>query len=163
MIDEKMASQAFVKRCDIDELREEHELDGRWELRRKFLVAHRKSFSRSRLQCLSNTYCNIVLTAVTENEPEQEEQEFAAPAPELVKKKKRKPKKKKIVAMFEKLEVENKSTSEESAEVTKPSKEKKKKKEPTKPPQPKVSYGPLVAKGPKVTYGPLVTGAISKN
>ncbi|XP_063233682.1 partner of xrn-2 protein 1-like [Bacillus rossius redtenbacheri] len=44
---------------DVDKYRTQFECDEHWELRRKFLVAHKNNFPEDELVCLAQTFTNI--------------------------------------------------------------------------------------------------------
>ncbi|XP_063234179.1 uncharacterized protein LOC134537549 [Bacillus rossius redtenbacheri] len=46
-------------KLNVDKYRTEFECDEHWELRRKFLIAHRDKFSEDELVCLAQTFTNI--------------------------------------------------------------------------------------------------------
>ncbi|KAJ8683904.1 hypothetical protein QAD02_019696 [Eretmocerus hayati] len=48
-----------IDESNVDKLRSEHECDEHWELRRKFLLAHKDKFPRDKLICLAQCFTNI--------------------------------------------------------------------------------------------------------
>ena len=52
-------TMAIYSEEEIQDLRMKHESDAEWRLREQFLLAHRDSFSKGRLLCLSQCFINI--------------------------------------------------------------------------------------------------------
>lgn len=46
---------------DVEQYKVEYESDEHWELRRKFLLAHKDKFSEDALVCLAQVFVNIEL------------------------------------------------------------------------------------------------------
>ena len=46
---------------DVERLKAEHESDEHWELRRKFLLAHKDKFPEDELVCLAQVFTNVEL------------------------------------------------------------------------------------------------------
>jgi hypothetical protein len=48
-----------INEFNIDQYKSEHECDEHWELRRKFLLAHRNKFALDELLCLAQVFTNV--------------------------------------------------------------------------------------------------------
>lgn len=44
---------------DVEQYKQEHECEEHWELRRKFLLAHKNRFSEDELVCLAQVFTNV--------------------------------------------------------------------------------------------------------
>lgn len=44
---------------DVDSYRTDHESNDHWELRKKFMLAHKDKFSEEELVCLAQVFTNI--------------------------------------------------------------------------------------------------------
>lgn len=58
----KMSSE---QNWDVEAHKMEHECDEHWELRRKFLLAHKDKFPEDELVCLAQVFTNIELLGCT--------------------------------------------------------------------------------------------------
>lgn len=65
-----MVEEAFIffsiamespKDWDVEKHKQEHECDEHWELRRKFLEAHKDRFPEDQLVCLAQVFTNVEL------------------------------------------------------------------------------------------------------
>lgn len=50
---------SFDTSWDVDKYKSEHESDEHWELRRKFLIAHKLKYSEDRLVSLAQVFINV--------------------------------------------------------------------------------------------------------
>lgn len=50
---------SLITESNVDDYKSEHECDEHWELRRKFLLAHKDKFTLNELLCLAQVFTNV--------------------------------------------------------------------------------------------------------
>ena len=54
-----MSTMSSITDANIDSFKTEHECDEHWELRRKFLLAHKDRFHLDELLCMAQVFTNV--------------------------------------------------------------------------------------------------------